>query len=79
MYKLIWNWIKKMDIPRKQKQRIFISVNVVLYLLLGLLLWFVFGEKAFNGSLAWFICFVGYPSVLFGFAGSILSLYKLDQ
>ena len=79
MYRIIWNWISKLNIERKQKQQIFIAANVVLYMLIGLILWLAFGMKKFNGDPGWFICFVGYPSVLLGFAGSVLSLFKLDQ
>ncbi len=79
MYRLIWNQIKKMQVARKTKQRIFIAVNVVLYMLLGIAAWYLFGVKRFPGSIRWFLCFVGYPAVLFGFAGSIFALFKLDQ
>ena len=37
------------------------------------------GVKRFSGSIRWFLCFVGYPAVLLGFAGSIFALFKLDQ
>ena len=79
MYRLIWNQIKRMQAARKTKQRIFIAVNVVLYMLLGIAAWYLFGVKRFSGSIRWFLCFVGYPVVLLGFAGSIFALFKLDQ
>ena len=79
MYRLIWNQIKKTQVARKTKQRIFIAVNVVLYMLLGIVAWYLFGVKRFSGSIRWFPCFVGYPAVLLGFAGSIFALFKLDQ
>ena len=79
MYRLIWNQIKKMQVARKTKQRIFIAVNVVLYMLLGIAAWYLFGVKRFPGNNRWFLCFVGYPAVLLGFAGSIFALFKLDQ
>ena len=79
MYKIIWNYVNKMDISRKQKQRIFITINLLLYAVIGILAWNLFGLRAFNGDITWFICFVGYPSVLLGFAGSVFALFKLDQ
>jgi hypothetical protein len=39
----------------------------------------VFGLKLFGSDIAWFISFIGYPTVLLGFAGSIFALFKLDQ
>ncbi|MBR0418938.1 MAG: hypothetical protein IJI66_07190 [Erysipelotrichaceae bacterium] len=80
MYRIIWDKINKIkNISRKQKHRIFISANVVLYGFIGITMWYLFGLKEFNGDFGWFICFVGYPSVLLGFAGSIFALFKLDQ
>ena len=68
-----------MEIDRKTKQRLFISANVTLYLLIGILCWYLFGLKLFGSNISWFISFVGYPAVLLGFAGSIFALFKLDQ
>lgn len=79
MYRIIWNQINKMEIDRKTKQRLFISVNVTLYLLIGILCWYLFGLKLFGSNISWFISFVGYPAVLLGFAGSIFALFKIDQ
>jgi hypothetical protein len=79
MYRFIWNQINKMEIDRKTKQRLFISVNVTLYLLIGILSWYLFGLKLFGSNISWFISFVGYPAVLLGFAGSIFALFKIDQ
>ncbi len=79
MYKLIWKMISKLNIERKQKQRIFISVNVILYASIGLLLWYLFGAKRFGNNPTWFIGLVGYPMALLGFAGSIFALFKLDN
>ncbi len=79
MYRFIWNQINKMEIDRKTKQRLFISVNVTLYLLIGILCWYLFGLKLFGSNISWFISFVGYPAVLLGFAGSIFALFKIDQ
>ncbi|MBQ1534370.1 MAG: hypothetical protein IIZ64_06110 [Erysipelotrichaceae bacterium] len=79
MYRFIWNQINKMEIDRKTKQRVFISANVTLYLLIGILCWYLFGLKLFGSNISWFISFVGYPAVLPGFAGSIFALFKIDQ
>lgn len=79
MYRIIWNLIDRMDIDRKKKHRIFIAANVTLYLLIGILCWYLFGLKTFGSDMAWFISFIGYPTVLLGFAGSIFALFKLDQ
>lgn len=80
MYRIIWNQVSKIkNIKRKQKHRIFIITNVVLYSLIGLLCWYLFGIKLFGNDIAWFISFVGYPTVLLGLAGSIFALFKLDQ
>lgn len=79
MYRFIWNQINKMEIDRKTKQRVFISANVTLYLLIGILCWYLFGLKLFGSNISWFISFVGYPAVLLGFAGSIFALFKIDQ
>ncbi len=79
MYRFIWNQINKMEIDRKTKQRLFISANVTLYLLIGILCWYLFGLKLFGSNISWFISFVGYPAVLLGFAGSIFALFKIDQ
>ena len=80
MYRIIWNQINKIEnISRKQRQRIFISANVILYLSIGILCWYAIGLKLFGSDISWFISFVGYPTVLLGFAGSIFALFKLDQ
>ena len=79
MYRIIWNQIKNLQTKRKTKHRIFIAINVTIYALAGILVWYLFGMKNFRGTIAWFICFAGYPAVLLGFAGSIFALFKLDQ
>ncbi len=79
MYRLIWDHINKLDIKRRQKHRLFIAANVILYMMIGLLVWYLFGLKTFGSSISWFICIIGYPTVLLGFAGSIFALFKLDQ
>ena len=79
MYRIIWKYISSLELGRKQKQRVFIIINLLLYACLGIMAWNLFGLKTFNGDIVWFICFVGYPAVLLGFAGSIFALFKLDQ
>ena len=79
MYKLLWKQIEKLDLKRKDRQRLFIGVCTILWALTGTLVWFTVGDDILGQSLKWMVFFIGLPSVMLGFICSIVALFKLDQ
>ena len=79
MYKLIWNYINHLNLARKNKHRLFLTINTIFYGLVGYLLWLFVGHRIFANRLEWLLSFIGYPAIILGFILGVFALFKLDQ
>lgn len=79
MYRFIWNMINKLSFERKIKHSLFLVTTIVIFALLGTLMWFLFGRRIFGDNIHWLICFIGYPALILGYFLAVLALFKLDQ
>ena len=57
------------------KTSLFLVVNTVCWMLIGLLVWGVVRVFAFD-ALPWALCFMGYPGFFIGFIGGIFFLWN---
>ncbi len=71
----VWKLINELKAKRDDKNRLFLCVSVILFALLGGLVWLIIGKRFLPG-LGWMICFLGYPAVFGGFLGGALFLYN---
>ena len=70
----LWNYCKVKDWNEKRKVRSFLTMNTLIFAVMGLLAWTAVRLFAFN-SIEWMLCFIGYPAVILGiFGGSIYLL-----
>jgi len=73
----IWNKINNLNISQVNKNRLFITSEIVITGITGAFIWLLLGRLILPG-VVWLICFVGYPAVFIGFMGSCLYLYNHD-
>lgn len=71
----IWNGVNERNISKEMKNRLYLVSLVLVNMLPGALVWFTVG-RLFLPEIEWFLCFVGYPAVFFGFFGGVLYLYN---
>jgi len=79
MNAFIWNLISKKNMSPKAKARLFLISVSFLYGLIGFLLWLLIGNKLFEGSKSWMLCFIGLPIVFPGFLTGIFYLYNHEE
>lgn len=79
MYRLIWNYVNRLNIKRRYKQNLFLGICTVFFALVGALLWFTAGDDMLGNSVKWMICFIGFPSVILGFLCGVFALFKIDE
>ena len=79
MYRLIWNLIKTLPFKRKTKHYMFLFTTIVIFGLIGLILYYLFGSKVFSDNSINAITFIGYCAVIPGFFIALYMLFKLDQ
>lgn len=73
--KRLWNWIDTKNFTKESKIGVFLSLNCILYGLIGFVIWLMVRNVAFD---TWesALCFVGYPSVFVGFLGGYFFLCR---
>lgn len=79
MYRLLWKQIEKLNLKRRDRQRLFLAACTLICALTGALVWFSVGDNILGQSLKWMVFFIGIPSVILGFVCGVLALFKLDQ
>ena len=78
MNKRMWQSISRMSLSKETKQKIFLFDSVIIYGLLGGIVWLLLGQWILP-DISWAICFVGYSAVFAGFFKGILFLYNQDK
>ena len=79
MYRLLWNYVNRLDVKRRYRQNIFLLICTLFYALIGAVVWFTLGDDLLGKSIKWMICFIGFPSVILGFFCGVLALFKMDE
>ena len=73
--KKIWSVVNQLSVKKSTKNTIYINVEIVVYALLGALVWFILG-RFFLPGLDWLLCFIGYPALYVGLFGRTFYLYN---
>ena len=79
MKAIIWNYVNKLNLKPKTRQRLFLAAVSLLWGLVGALLWVLLGSKIFPGRIDWMLCFIGYPAVILGFLSGIYYIFKVND
>lgn len=72
---ILWNWVNDKEHSYEWKSRLFLTLNCIIFAILGLVLWMIIRNFAFN-TLEYAICFVGYPGFCVGYLGGFVFLYR---
>lgn len=73
--KRTWKLIDSFKVKKETKNKMFIWSQVMLYVLIGAVVWGLLGRLVLPG-IDWLLCFSGYPAIFIGFFGSVLFLYN---
>lgn len=71
----LWEWVDKKNLSEKAKTGVFLFLNMVLYGVLGFLVWMVISRFTLS-TLDWAVCFVGYPGFFIGYLGGFFFLCR---
>lgn len=71
----LWNAINKLRIKKNMKNKLFLSVLIIINLIFGFLLWMALGRFVLLG-IDWLVCFLGYPAYFIGYFGGTIYLYN---
>ena len=72
---ILWNWINGKEQSYEWKTRLFLTLNCIVFGILGFVLWMILRNFAFD-SIECAICFVGYPGFCVGYLGGFVFLYR---
>ncbi len=75
--KKTWNMVNLINTKTVTKNMLFILLMMILFGMVGGLLWAVIG-RLFLPGLSWLFCFAGYPMIFGGIFGSVVYLYNHD-
>lgn len=71
--KKLWIWVDGLRIKIVLKEKLFLSLLIIVNLAAGAILWLIVG-RLFLPGIDWLICFMGYPAVFIGLFGGQLYL-----
>ncbi|MGN0160084.1 MAG: hypothetical protein ACI4AQ_01715 [Lachnospiraceae bacterium] len=71
----LWEWVDKKNLSEQAKTGVFLFLNMVLYGVLGFLVWMVISRFTLS-TLDWAVCFVGYPGFFIGYLGGFFFLCR---
>lgn len=73
--KKIWLFINELKIKNSTKNKLYISLLIAKYTLIGTGLWLAIGRQFLPG-IDWLLCFIFYPALIVGYFGGVLYLYN---
>ena len=71
----LWIMINALEINRKNKNRLFLSILIIINIFVGATIWIIAGRLLLPGVYG-LICFMIYPAYFIGFMGGAFYLYK---